>query len=108
MPRFPLIKACVMLIAAAISLMVWARPALGQDKCLTDDEVKGMLARLDSSQEAVAPSNQLKDELLKLKADNQKLFQNIVASNYKDDTPLKQWKEARANNTVRLCQVLKE
>ncbi|HYJ44973.1 MAG TPA: VWA domain-containing protein, partial [Pyrinomonadaceae bacterium] len=106
MLRGSLKKAFGILIAAA-SLTFWVPLARGQQgKCLTDDEVKSMLARLNTDQ-GVAFNTQLRDELLKLKADNQKLFQNIVAAGYTDEATVKQWKEARASNTARLCQLLK-
>ncbi len=103
--RALLVKTFGTLITATL-LICCAHTVLGQSRCLTDDEVKSMVAQVKSPQE-VQLNNKLKDELLKLKADNQKLIQSIMAR-YRDEATIKHLNEVRANNSTRLCQVLKE
>ena len=91
------LKTAIGVLLAATSLLVWTPAAFAQSKCLTDDEVKSMVARVGSKQD-VAVNNKLKDELLKLKVDNQKLFQKVVAAGYKDDAQLKELKAARSED----------
>jgi VWFA-related protein len=100
------LKTAVCLLIIPASLLVWTQQACGQSKCLTEAEVKSMVARVQTPQET-APNNSLKDELLKLKADNQKLFRNLVEAGDKSDSQTKLLQEARVNNTARLCQILK-
>ena len=66
-----------------------------------------MLAQANSQQMG-APNLKLRDELLQLKADNQSFFQRTTESDYKDDELVKRLREARENNSARLCKILKE
>lgn len=103
--KFLTTVACVLI--TAIPLLVCSRTALGQSRCLTSDEVKRAAERV-GTQGDVAANGKLRDELLKLKADSQRLFQDIVIAGYKDQSQLKLFAEARVNNATRLCQIVKE
>jgi VWFA-related protein len=101
------LKTTARILLTVASLLIYQQQALGQSKCLTDTEVKSMVARLQSQQN-VAVNTSLKDELLKLKADHQKLFQSAVEAGYEGTSQLNKLQETRSNNTARLCQIIKE
>src|SRR4051794_25159297 len=105
--RRKFLKTTVRLLIISTSLIVYTQLAFGQSNCLTETEVKSMAARV-RTQQNVPVNNKLKDELLKHKADDQKLVQNFVAGGYKEDSRINKLKEVRANHAARLCQILKE
>lgn len=101
------LKTAARVLLIATSLLISQQHALGQSRCLTDTEVKSLVAGLQTPQN-VAVKSGLKDELLRLKAEHQKLFQSAVEAGYQDNSQFKQLQEARTNNTARLCQIVKE
>src|ERR1043165_5324102 len=101
------LKTTASFLLTITSLLICQQQALAQSKCLTDTEVKSMIERVQTPQN-VAVNSSLKDELLKLKADHQKLFQSAVEAGYQDTSQLNQLQETRSNNTARLCQIVKE
>src|SRR4051812_11181175 len=101
------IKTAVSVLLTVTLLLICRQQAFAQSKCLTDTEVKDIVARFQSQQN-VAVNSSLKDELLKLKADHQKLFRSAVEAGYQGTSQLNQLQEKRSNNTARLCQIIKE
>lgn len=97
----------VKILIAIVYLFIWSQTIFGQAACLTSDEVKRMLAQADARQ-AAQPDLKLRDELLQLKADNQRLFQRTAGQGYNDEELIKRLREAREENGARLCRILKE
>ena len=97
----------VKILIAIAYLFIWSQPIFGQATCLTSDEVKKMVAQANT-QPSAQTDLKLRDELLQLKADNQRLFQRTTGAGYEDDELMKRLREARENNSARLCQILKE
>ncbi|HKC65739.1 MAG TPA: VWA domain-containing protein [Pyrinomonadaceae bacterium] len=94
-------------LIAITSIFILSQSIFGQAACLTNDEVKKMVAQADW-QPAAQPDLKLRDELLQLKADNQRLFQRTTEQGYNDDELMKRLHEAREENSAHLCQILKE
>nr|MDQ3821451.1 VWA domain-containing protein [Acidobacteriota bacterium] len=94
------------LIAIAY-LFTCSQHVLGQAPCLTNEEVKKMVAQAEAHQPA-QPNLKLRDELLQLKAENQSFFQQTTRMGYEDAELTKRLREARESNGVKLCQILKE
>jgi VWFA-related protein len=97
-PRF----AVTVIVLALGSAHVFA-----QSKCLGPEDVKAMVARLNSSQNG-APNLQLHDELLKLAAQTESLIYNSMEEKAPNDASRSRLKEAVGKNNARLCQILKE
>jgi VWFA-related protein len=79
----------------------------GADRCLSQDDVKNMLARVNSNQN-VALNQKLREELLKLKEKNQQRLDDDIRDNRKPDELLKRIKETREKNNIQLCSILKK
>jgi VWFA-related protein len=94
----------VLAVMALTSCAVWAG---AQSKCLSPDEVKTMLARVNSLGN-VAFDKKLRDELLKLAGKTQTLIYNGVENDLSNDAFNKRVDEARSQNNARLCKILKE
>lgn len=78
-----------------------------QERCLTNDDVKKILAQVTSHQ--TAPLNEkLREELLKLREKDETRTRDAVAENKKDDALLKGLRASRENNMALLCPILKE
>lgn len=101
------LKTVFVVLFASASALAWPRPARGQAGCLTGDEVKAIVARVESERGA-APDKKLRGELLRLMEKNQKIIQDAVGENSKGGDVLKRVGEARESNGARLCQILKE
>jgi VWFA-related protein len=104
--RFDLLKAIFRVIPILALVFVCSKSLYGQDRCLTDDDTKKMLAQMNSR--AVAPfDSKLREELLKLREKQEKRLREAVAGNKKDDALLKDMKNSRERNTGQLCPILK-
>lgn len=78
-----------------------------QSKCLSPDEVKTLVARVNSPQNP-APNQQLRDELLKLSAKTEDLIYEAIEKSRPSDDSQKRIGETIVQNNERLCQILKE
>jgi VWFA-related protein len=94
------------LLAGALAL-ICSHVTFGQVRCLSNDDVKTMLARIDSSP-VVSLNNELRARLLTLKEKTQQSFQNTIAEGGEAAALLKQVRTSRAENTAQLCPILKE
>jgi VWFA-related protein len=81
--------------------------AQGLGRCLSNDDVKKMLAQLNSNQN-VALNKKLRDELLKLKERNQQKLDDDIRDNRKPDELIKRIRATREKNNVQLCSILKQ
>jgi VWFA-related protein len=89
-----------------LSVCVWSPAVLGQGRCLSPEEVKKMVAQVNSSQGG-SFNKTLSDELMALKASDQERVWGDVAKNRKTDDLFKGLKETREKNATELCQALK-
>jgi len=89
------------------TILVCLQPAVGQDRCLSQDEIKNMLAQVNSPRQL--PLNiELRDELLKLKKKDQERLNKSIAENRKTDALMDRIRASRDNNAARLCTILKQ
>ena len=102
------LRKTILRVAPVLALIfVCAQSLHAQDRCLTSDDLKKMLAQMNSHQ--TAPANKkLREDLIKLREKDQKRTREAVAENKKDDALLKGMRAARENNTALLCPILKE
>jgi Ca-activated chloride channel homolog len=90
-----------------LSLCFWSGAVFSQTRCLSDDDVKRMLAQVNSTQSG--PLNEaLRLELLKLKDKDHKTVQSAVAGNRKTESMMTRMRASRDRNTAGLCPLLKE
>jgi VWFA-related protein len=97
----------VLVLLAAASALACPRAASAQGACVSDADVKAMLARVNSSTTA-PPDAKLRETLLKLKEESQKSFQDAAPGSRKEGELMKRLRTAREKNTARLCPLLKE
>jgi VWFA-related protein len=91
----------LLLFAAIATVNVTA-----QKSCLTPDEVKAIIARLNSSQDQ-STNKKLHEELLKLDNQTRKLIEISVDSGNSSDLPSRM-DDTREKHNARLCEILKE
>ncbi len=94
-------------VAAVMALTLYPALAVGQSKCLSPDDAKTMLARVNSPGN-VAFDKKLRDELLKLAGKTETLIYNGVERDIPNADFNKRVDEARSQNNARLCKILKE
>jgi VWFA-related protein len=94
-------------VVTVMALTLCSVVAYAQSKCLSPDEVKAMLAQMDSPRN-VAFDKKLHDELLKITGKTEKLIYNGIGENLSNDDLRKRVDDARVQNNLRLCQILKE
>src|SRR5918999_632897 len=100
-------KALTLILLAVAAALACPRAARAQDGCLSEGDIKAMLARVNSSQ-AAPPDEKLRERLLKLREEGRKDFQETAAGARKEDELMKRLKASREKNTSRLCPLLKE
>jgi VWFA-related protein len=81
--------------------------AQGQERCLTKEDVKNMLAQVDSSQN-VTLNPTLRDDLLKLREKIQQSMDDDIRGNRKAEDLIKHIKATREKTTAQLCPLLKQ
>jgi len=95
------------LVLAVIVVSLPAMSLFAQTKCLTPEEAKAMVAKVNSGQ-VTAANRKLADELVKLAGKGEKRIYDFVADKHQNDDTQKRNNEARQQDNVRLCQILKE
>lgn len=100
-------KGVLLVLVAVASALACPPRARAQDGCLSEGDVKAMLARVKSSQ-AAPPNAKLREKLLKLREEGRKDFQDAAPDARKGDELLKRLRASREKNTARLCPLLKE
>ncbi len=81
--------------------------AQAENRCLSTEDVKSMLAHLAASQNGTL-NEKLREELLKLKDRNQQGLDDDIRANRKPDDLIKRIKATREKNTAQLCSILKQ
>lgn len=94
-------------LLSVISIFVCSQSNRGQERCLSQDDVKKMLAQVNSRRE-VPLNKKLADELLKLKEQNHKQLDEDIRKDRKPDAFMKRVQTSRDKNTDRLCSILKQ
>ena len=94
-------------VVTVIVLALGSAYVSAQSRCLGPEEVKAMVARLNSSQNAT-PNPQLHDELLRIAVQTEKLIYSSIEEEVPNDVSRSRLNEAVGRNNVRLCQILKE
>jgi VWFA-related protein len=74
--------------------------------CLTQDDVRQMLARVDTSPPAT-PNKKLKAELLKMAIKQQELLQVVIAKDQSKKGDQEKLRKTYEDHAVKLCQILK-
>ncbi len=74
--------------------------------CLTQDDVRQMLPRIDSSPPAT-PNKKLKQELLKMAMKQNELLQQVIREDQTKKSDQEKLHKTYEDDTVRLCQILK-
>src|ERR1700738_4419909 len=94
-------------VLTVMALTLCAVGAGAQSKCLTPDEAKAMLAQVNSPHEVIF-NQQLRDDLLKITGKTEKLIYSGIEENLSNEALRKRIDDARGQNNLRLCQILKE
>ena len=105
--RMDFLKTIAGVLIMAAATFVWPASVLAQDKCLTSDDVKTIVAKINS-QQSVTPNKKLTNELVKLRAENQKAFLGALAENLREDAFKKRIGLTKEKTTPVFCRILKE
>jgi len=104
--RTDLLKKVFGVLVVVLSVWVCSPAIFGQVKCLSPEEVKALVAQVNSSR-SVTFNQTLSRELVALKESDQVRFREDIAENKKADALFKSLKETRERNATELCQTLK-
>jgi VWFA-related protein len=97
----------IRLVLAVIVMSVISLSLHAQPRCLGPDEAKTLLAQLSSHQDRT-PNKKLRDELIKLVNKTEGIVYHGIEGKLTNADLRKRVDEARVENNVRLCQILKE
>ena len=84
----------------------FASVAANAQSCITQDDVKQMLARVEAPAPA-KPDKKLKEQLLKLALKQRELLMKVVAKDQAKESDREKLHKVYENNTVKLCDILK-
>ncbi|HJQ31601.1 MAG TPA: VWA domain-containing protein [Pyrinomonadaceae bacterium] len=103
-------RALLLVTLALGSALACARAARAQEACLSDADVRAMLAHVNSAQASppAPPNEKLRETLLKLKEESLKSFRDSYPGAAKEEELLKRLRASREKNSARLCPLLKE
>jgi VWFA-related protein len=87
-------------------LLTCASAGTNAQSCLTQDDVRQMLARVETPKPAVA-DKKLKEELLKLALKQRELLLEVVAEDQMKESDREKLHKVYENHTAKLCQMLK-
>lgn len=87
-------------------LLAFASAVTNAQSCLTQDDVRQMLARVEAPKPAV-PDKKLKEELLKLALKQRELLLEVVAKDQTKESDREKLHKVYEDHTARLCQILK-
>lgn len=97
----------VRVLLSGIFIFVCSQSSLAQQSCLNQDDVKNMLAQVNSRQDILL-NKKLIEDLFKLREKNQQRVDEEIRKNRTPDALMKRIKESRAKNTDQLCRILKQ
>src|ERR1041385_799097 len=93
-------------VVPAALLLVCSAVAIKAQSCLTPDDVKQILARVDAPPPATV-NKKLKEDLLKMAVKQRELLQQVVDKDQAKQSDRDKLHKTYENNTVKLCEVLK-
>ncbi len=94
---------CVLL---AVVLIAGGSAATNAQSCVTPEDVKQMLARVESASTA-RYEKKLNEELLKMAEKHRELLQQVVAEDQKNKSDQDKLHKLNEKNTARFCEILK-
>jgi len=93
-------------VLATLLLLACCSIAIRAQSCLTDDDVKQMLARVDASP-APAPNKKLREELIKMADKQRELLLKVVEKDQKKQSDQEKLNKTYDNNVAKFCQSIK-
>ena len=93
-------------VLAILILLACCSIAIRAQSCLTDDDVKQMLARIDASP-APAPNEKLREELIKMANKQRELQLKVVEKDQKKQSDQEKLKKTYNDNLAKFCQLIK-
>ena len=93
-------------VLVTLLLLVCCSVAVRAQTCLTDDDVKQMLARVDASP-APAPNKKLREELIKMANKQRELLIHVVDKDQTKQSDQEKLHKTYEENIARLCQLIK-
>lgn len=93
-------------VLSALLLLACCSVATKAQSCLTQDDVKQMLARIESPSETT-PDQKLREELLKIAIKQRDLLLEVVDKDQPKESDRKKLQKLYADHREKLCQILK-
>ena len=94
------------LALVTLLLLACCTVAVRAQSCLTDDDVKQMLARVDASP-APAPNKKLREELIKMAMKQRELLQTVVDKDQTKQSDQDKLHKTYDDNIAKFCQLIK-
>ena len=94
-------------VLLAVILLFCCSAAINAQSCLTQDDVKQLLARVDSSPPPATPNKKLREELIKMSGRQRELLQQVVAKDQTKQSERDKLHKLYEDDTVKLCQIVK-
>lgn len=91
---------------AVVTLLLLCCWSVRAQSCLTDDDVKQMLSRVDASP-APAPNKKLKEELIKMATKQRELLLTVVDKDQTKQSDQEKLHKTYDDNIAKLCQLIK-
>jgi len=93
-------------VLVTLILLACCSIAIKAQSCLTHDDVKQMLARVDASP-APAPNKKLREELIKMADKQRELLLKVVEKDQKKQSDQEKLNKTYDNNVAKFCQSIK-
>ena len=93
-------------VLLAVLLLACGSVATKAQSCITQDDVRQMLARVDAAPPA-KPDKKLKEELMKMAMKQHELLLQVVEKDQTKESDREKLHKVYEQHTVRLCQILK-
>jgi len=93
-------------VLVTLILLACCSIAIRAQSCLTEDDVKQMLARVDASP-APAPNKKLREELIKMADKQRELLLKVVEKDQKKQSDQEKLNKTYDNNVAKFCQSIK-
>ena len=93
-------------VLVAVLLLACCSVAIKAQSCLTDDDIKQMLARVDASP-APTPNKKLREELIKMASKQRELLLQVVDKDQTKQSDQEKLHKIYDDNIAKLCQLIK-
>ena len=94
------------LVLVILLLLICCSVAVRAQSCLTDDDVKQMLARVDAAP-APGPNKKLREELIKMATRQRELLLQVVDKDQTKQSDQEKLHKTYTENIAKLCQLIK-